>query len=76
MSLLANIVMAWNTSQMQAVLDRWANRRQVIPLELIGKIAPTRLESINLRGVFRFPIERYAGEILPSQSAAITGTNG
>ena len=30
------------------------NRRQVIPPELIGKIAPTRLESINLRGVFRF----------------------
>ncbi|WP_371436359.1 Tn3 family transposase [Polaromonas sp.] len=76
LSLLANIVMAWNTSQMQAVLDRWSNRRQVIPAELIGKIAPTRLESINLRGVFRFPIERYAGQILPSQSAAITGTNG
>jgi TnpA family transposase len=55
LSLMANIVMAWNTSQMQAVLDRWSNRRQVIPPELIGKIAPTRLESINLRGVFRFP---------------------
>ncbi|MCB2037267.1 MAG: hypothetical protein KDF56_10230, partial [Ottowia sp.] len=24
------------------------------------KIAPTRLESINLRGVFRFPVDRYA----------------
>jgi len=44
LSLMANIVMAWNTSQMQAVLDRWSNRRQVIPPELIGKIAPTRLE--------------------------------
>jgi hypothetical protein len=60
LSLMANIVMAWNTSQMQAVLDRWSNRRQVIPPELIGKIAPTRLESINLRGVFRFPVDRYA----------------
>src|SRR5258708_2373260 len=28
LSLLANIIMAWNTTQMQAVLDRWANRRQ------------------------------------------------
>ena len=28
LSLLANIVMAWNTRQMQSVLDRWANRRQ------------------------------------------------
>jgi len=76
LSLLANIVMAWNTSQMQAVLDRWSNRRQVIAPELIGKIAPTRLESINLRGVFRFPVDRYAVKILPSQRTPITGTNG
>nr|WIW81926.1 hypothetical protein [Salmonella sp.] len=66
-----------DTSQMQAVLDRWSNRRQVIPPELIGKIAPTRLESINLRGVFRFPVDRYADQILPSRpNASITGTNG
>ena len=72
LSLLANIVMAWNTMQMQSVLDRWANRRQVIPAELIGRIAPTRLEGINLRGVFRFPVERYAAQILPSQIVAKT----
>jgi hypothetical protein len=72
LSLLANIVMAWNTAQMQAVLDRWANRRQIVPPELTGRIAPTRLEGINLRGVFRFPLERYAGQILPSQTAAKT----
>jgi TnpA family transposase len=51
LSLLANIVMAWNTAQMQAVLGRRANRRQVIPAELIGRIAPTRLEGINLGSV-------------------------
>jgi TnpA family transposase len=72
LSLLANIVMAWNTSQMQAILDRWAHRRQVVPAELIGKIAPTRLEGINLRGVFRFPIERYAHQLLLSRSASKT----
>ncbi|VTU45596.1 Transposase, TnpA family (plasmid) [Variovorax sp. SRS16] len=70
LSLLANIVMAWNTAQMQAVLDRWTNRRQIVPAELMGRIAPTRLEGINLRGVFRFPIERYADQLLPSQTAA------
>ena len=75
LNLLANIVMAWNTTQMQAVLNRWANRRQVIPPEIIGKIAPTRLQGINLRGVFRFPVERYAGELLPSQATSKTGTN-
>jgi len=41
---------------MQAVLDRWATRRQVIPPKLIGRIAPTRLEGINLRGVSRSPL--------------------
>ncbi|ABM96848.1 putative TnpA family transposase (plasmid) [Methylibium petroleiphilum PM1] len=76
LSLLANIVMAWNTAQMQVVLDRWANRRQIVPAELTGRIAPTRLEGINLRGVFRFPLERYAGQILPSQTAVKTGAAG
>ena len=59
LSLLANIIMAWNTSQMQPALDHWP-RRQRVPPELISRIAPTRLEGINLRGVFRFPVERYA----------------
>jgi len=76
LSLLANIVMAWNTAQMQAVLDRWAHRRQIVPPELIGRIAPTRLEGINLRGVFRFPVERYAGQLLPSQTTAKTSASG
>ena len=67
LNLLANVVMAWNTMQLQAVLGRWANRRQFIAPELIGKIAPTRLEGINLRGIFRFPTERYAEQILPSR---------
>jgi len=67
LSLLANIVMAWNTAQMQAVIDRWNNRRrEQIPPKLIGRIAPTRIEGINLRGVFRFPSERFAAQILPS----------
>jgi hypothetical protein len=52
---------------MQAVIDRWNNRRrEQIPPKLIGRIAPTRIGGINLRGVFRFAIERFAGQILPS----------
>lgn len=75
-SLLANVVMAWNTTQMQAVLDRWAHRRQIVPPELIGRVAPTRLEGINLRGVFSFPVERFAEQLLPSQTAAKTSASG
>jgi Tn3 transposase DDE domain len=76
LSLPANVLMAWYAVQMQSVLDRRANRRQIVPPELTGRISPTRLEGINLRGVFRFPLERYAGQILPSQAAARTSASG
>jgi hypothetical protein len=46
LSLLTNIVMAWNTAQMQAVIDRWnTRRRQQVPHKLIGRIAPTALRA-------------------------------
>ena len=41
--------------QMQAVVNRWANLRQVIEADIMAKIAPTRLRGTNFRGVFRFP---------------------
>src|SRR5258708_6961459 len=67
LSLLANIVMAWNTAKMQAIFDRWAPRRNGrIPPELIARIAPTRTEGLNMRGIFRFPIELYLEQLLPS----------
>ena len=56
------------TSGPQAALQVWANRRQFIAPERTYKISPTRLEGINLRGIFRFPTELYAAQILPSQT--------
>ena len=76
LSLLANTIMAWNTMQMQAVLNRWADRCQVVEADIMAKIAPTRLSDINLRGVFRFPVERYAAERLPSLVPTITAAVG
>ncbi|MGH8759006.1 MAG: Tn3 family transposase, partial [Burkholderiales bacterium] len=76
LSLLANTVMAWNTMQMQAVLNRWANRRQVVEADIMAKIAPTRLSGINLRGVFRFPVERYAADLMPSLTPTINAAAG
>jgi len=71
LSLLANLVMAWNTTKMQPALDRWnARPSTAVPPELIGRIAPTRTEGINLRGVFTFPIEQYQAQLLPSLPAA------
>ena len=48
LSLLDNTVMAWNTMQIQAVVNRWPNRRQVIDPYIMAKIAPTRLSRIIL----------------------------
>ena len=67
LSLIANIVMAWNTAQMQQVVDHWNQRpRRKVPVELIGDLAPTRTEGINLRGVFNFPFEEYTEQLMPS----------
>jgi hypothetical protein len=55
---------------MQLVLDRWNTRASTaVPPELIGRIAPTRTEGINLRGVFSFPIEQYVEQLLRSLAA-------
>ena len=43
-----------------------ARKSTAVPPELIGRIAPTRTEGINVRGVFRFPVEAYAEQVLPS----------
>jgi hypothetical protein len=41
-------------------------RSGAVAPELIGRIAPTRIEGLNMRGIFSFPIEQYAEALLPS----------
>ena len=65
LSPLANIVMAWNTAR--KCRRCWTDGPTLVP---------TRLEGINLRGVFRFPVERYAAQLLPSQTAGKTRASG
>jgi TnpA family transposase len=70
LSLSASILMAWNTTERQAALDQRGTRRSTtVPPELIGRIAPTRTEGINRRGVFRFPIDHSADRLPPSLAA-------
>ena len=70
LGLLANIVMAWNTMSMQHVLYGWRRDGNVVSPEVIARIAPTRTEGINLRGVFRFPIDLYADQLIPRAAKA------
>ncbi len=67
LTLLANILMAWNTTHMQRVLEEMeASTGQPLGSEQPRRIAPTHLEGINLRGTFNYPVARYARRILPS----------
>ena len=74
--MLASIVMARNTMQKQAVVSRWANLLYIIEADIVAKVSPTRPSGINLRGVFRFPVKRYAAHLMPSLAAAIIAAAG
>jgi hypothetical protein len=47
-----------------------------VPPELIGCIALTRTEVINVRGVLRFPIGDYADRLLPLLAVRKSAANG
>lgn len=67
LTLLANVLMAWNTTHMQRGLEEIeAATGQPLGSEQLRRIAPTHLEGINLRGTFNFPVARYTRRILPS----------
>ena len=65
LDLMANIVIAWRYLTDAGGAGSLVELPPVIPPERSGRLRPTRLESINLRGVFRFPVDRYADQIPP-----------
>jgi TnpA family transposase len=69
LSLLCNIVMAWNAEGMQAALERIRADGQEPLSQDLRRIAPTNIEGINLRGTLDFAVEKYAQRILPSTAA-------
>ncbi len=72
LALVTNLVMAWNTHQMQATLDRWrAQGRQIDP-QILHHITPMGFEGINFGGILVFPLERYRSRLLPSSPSPPT----
>lgn len=53
LSLLANILMAWNTQRMQAVARQAPEQ---FPDELLRQIAPVAHAHVNMRGIFTFDL--------------------
>jgi len=66
LALVTNLVMAWNTHQMQDTLDRWrmTGERQ-IDSETVRHLTPMGFEHINFDGVLSFTLDRHRARILP-----------
>jgi TnpA family transposase len=68
-ALLTNIVIAWNTMKMQAVVDRWRRERHPIDDDWVRHMGPIHFENINFRGCMSFAVGRYA-DALPERKTA------
>jgi Tn3 transposase DDE domain len=72
LALVTNLVMAWNTHQMQVTLDRWRKQNREIDPQILHHITPMGFEGINFGGILVFPVERYRSRLLPSSPPPAT----
>ena len=65
LTLLTNVVMAWNTAQMQRVADtRWGPRGSPV----LARIAPVAFAHINMRGTFTFSLGALRQRLLGAEA--------
>jgi TnpA family transposase len=67
LALLANIIMAFNTRRMQAVIDALPDE---FGPEALTRIAPVHYAQINMRGTFTFSLARFRHRLFESPLAA------
>jgi len=71
LTLVTNCVMAWNTQRLQRAVDREAQRTAPrYSVDALRSIGPVGHRHINLRGIYRFPVERYSERLMPSGTCA------
>jgi TnpA family transposase len=69
LALVTNLVMAWNTHQMQATLDRWrTSGERKVDAVILSHITPTGFDKVNFDGVLAFSLGQHRARILPSSS--------
>lgn len=68
--LLTNLVIAWNTVQLQDVLKRLRVAGERIEDDLVRRLGPVFFGNINFRGTMSFSIERHAEVLLRPATAA------
>lgn len=67
-ALLTNVVIAWNTMKMQAVVDRWRRERHPVEDAWLRCMGPVHFGHINFQGTMALKIEEFRDALL--QSAA------
>ena len=73
-ALLTNIVIAWNTLKMQAVVDGWRKAKHPIEDAWVRRMGPVHFGNVNFRGMISFGVERYADALLqPAAKRRVTG---
>jgi hypothetical protein len=68
LTLLANIVMAWNTHRIQLAIDRMLS---AYPDEVLSHIAPIGHKHINLRGILTFDLSQLGPSLLGHPPAVV-----
>ena len=64
LTLLTNLVIAWNTQRMQATVDAWRRKGQRIDDDWLRRMGPAHFSHVNFRGILSFPIHLYQDTLL------------
>ena len=73
LTLLTNLVIAWNTQRMQETVDSWRSKGQRIDDDWLRRMGPAHFAHVNLRGTLSFPVDQYREMLLdaaPWQNAS------
>lgn len=77
LTLLTNAVVAYNTWKLHEVVETRRTVGRAVPSdEILAHIAPIAFGHINFRGMYRFPLDRYADRLVPSMPAARKAVGG
>jgi TnpA family transposase len=64
LTLLTNLVIAWNTQRMQTTLDDWQRKGHGIDDDWLRRLGPAHFAHVNFSGTLSFPVEHYRDMLL------------
>lgn len=64
LTLLSNLVIAWNATRIQTAVTSLEAKGFTIPKDCLRHISPVRYAGVNLRGTFKFAIDLYRSHLI------------